>query len=123
MGYDIYTKDQFKNLRVQHNIMALVGNGFVIQVMNDYQRPSDTRYEAFYHYLKFRDFDERNLIFAEMNKLRKIAEQDRVGSDTKDAKNWSDLEATIGKLLDTGEHSPDEVYTSLRQIQREFSVF
>ncbi|WP_309131255.1 AbiH family protein [Brevibacterium sp.] len=89
-----------------------MGNGFDIQVMREYQQPWDTRYETFYHYLKFRQFDAGNHLLAEMEELR---------SQGKD--NWSDLEAAIGKLLERGSLRPDDVYSSLRHVQREFSSF
>ncbi|RBP64908.1 abortive infection AbiH-like protein [Brevibacterium sanguinis] len=112
MGYRVYTKSEFADLRQQHNIMALVGNGFDIQVMREYKQPWDTRYETFYHYLKFRQFDVGNHLLAEMEDLR------RQGKD-----DWSDLEAAIEKLLGRGSLHPDDVYSSLRDVQREFSSF
>lgn len=47
----------YSELRRQHNIMVLVGNGFDIQVTRRYQSRFSPRYPAFYHYLASRDFD------------------------------------------------------------------
>lgn len=69
MGYRKYGEAEYEKLKKQHNIMALVGNGFDIQIMHDFAQPSDTRYETFYHYLKFRSFDEENVIVKQMEAL------------------------------------------------------
>lgn len=91
--------------------MALVGNGFDIQVLSSLRTPTDTRYESFYHYLKFRKFDSNNRILQRMEHLRGHAE------------NWSDIEAAIGHLLDVERVSADEVMSDLNEMQREFSSF
>ena len=57
MPYD-NLKEKFNDVKRQHNIMALVGNGFDIQALSDLGAPSDTRYESFFHYLKYRRFSQ-----------------------------------------------------------------
>lgn len=112
MGYRKYGEAEYEKLKKQHNIMALVGNGFDIQIMHDFAQPSDTRYETFYHYLKFRSFDEENVIVKQMEALLEAGK-----------KNWSDLEGAIREVLANGGSAPDDVYNALRPIQREFSSF
>lgn len=110
MGYEDFS-DRFDDVRRQHNVMALVGNGFDIQVLSGLGEHSDTRYESFYHYLQFRKFDSNNRILQRMEQLRGRAE------------NWSDIEAAIGHLLDVERVSADAVMSDLNEMQREFSSF
>lgn len=112
MGYRKYSRTDLRKLNQQHNIMALVGNGFDIQVLRDYGGPSDTRYETFYSYLNYRNFDRSNLIYEKMGDLRKIGEH-----------NWSDLEFGINRMVMEDKVNPGEVFESLQDIQREFSIF
>lgn len=111
-GYRRYSKAQFDSLRKQHNVMALVGNGFDIQVLTDYEQPSDTKYATFYHYLKFRQFDNSNLLLKQMESLEQQGKE-----------NWSDLEACVAQVLETQQHSPEEVQEALQAMQKEFSSF
>ena len=46
MGHIDY-RAAFDSLRNQRNVMALVGNGFDIQVMHDYKSRTNTTYENF----------------------------------------------------------------------------
>ena len=110
MSYEDFTS-RFADVRTQHNVMALVGNGFDIQALSGLRSPTDTRYESFYHYLKYRKFDTSNKILERMENLRGIAE------------NWSDIEAAIGDLLTVEHVSPSEIAADLKDVQREFSNF
>lgn len=92
--------------------MALVGNGFDIQALSVLSSPSDTRYESFYHFLKFRKFDPDNRIVQQMECLR------RVGS-----KDWSDVENAIDRLHSVEGVSPDRIAADLKEIQQEFANF
>ncbi|WP_247828248.1 AbiH family protein [Arthrobacter antioxidans] len=92
--------------------MAFVGNGFDIQVANDYQMPIDTRYASFYYFLKLRSFDGKNLILQEMEKLQ------HQGRD-----NWSDIEGAIEELLRAEQVSAYDLRESLRNMQEQFSQF
>lgn len=112
MSFRKYTDHEFSDIKHQYNIMALVGNGFDLQVMRDYQTESDTSYRTFYHYLMFRRFDRTNRIVREMEVLKDT------GAD-----NWSDVENAIGNLVASGGVDPGDVYASLRPIQAEFSNF
>ncbi|WP_251355365.1 AbiH family protein [Kocuria rosea] len=97
---------------MQHNIMALVGNGFDIQVLSGLGAPADTRYESFYHYLKYRRFDGANRILERMEHLRGLG-----------AQNWSDVENAIEKLRTDGSVSPAAIVADVRKVQREFANF
>lgn len=110
MGYEDFT-GRFEDVRAQYNVLALVGNGFDIQALSGLGSPSDTRYESFYHYLKYRKFDSRNKIFECMEILRGIAD------------NWSDIESAIGRLLTNDRVSPSVIAADLKGVQREFSTF
>lgn len=37
--------------------------------------------------------------------------------------NWSDLEACVAQVLETEQHSPEEVQEALQAMQKEFSSF
>jgi len=111
MGYaDL--RGAFKDVRNQYNIMAIVGNGFDIQVLSDLGSPVDTRYESFYHYLKYRKFDAKNRLLRKMEELR-----------CRGLADWSDVESAIGDLLEKDLVSPGGLARDLEGIQREFSRF
>ena len=57
MGFREFTTNEYEALRKQHNVMALVGNGFDIQVTRKHNAKFSPRYQAFYHYLRARKFD------------------------------------------------------------------
>lgn len=92
--------------------MALVGNGFDIQALSGLGSLTDTRYESFYHFLKFRKFNPSNRILKQMESLR--------GSG---AENWSDVENAIGQLHTVGRVSPDAIAADLKEVQGEFANF
>ncbi|MFL0359657.1 AbiH family protein [Curtobacterium flaccumfaciens] len=91
--------------------MALVGNGFDIQVLNSYQQTTTTRYADFYFFMKMKNVDRSNLLLAEME----IAL-------TRGATDWSDIEACIGALEARGADLQD-IRTSLDEVRRHFSEF
>jgi hypothetical protein len=95
----------------QYNIMALVGNGFDVQLLNEYDQKPTTRYTDFYYHLKMRGMSDENLILNEMQKLQAAGDL-----------NWSDVERCI---VDLETHGADaaEIQASLKEIQREFSGF
>lgn len=114
MGYRTFTTAEYSNLRRQHNIMALVGNGFDIQVTRRYESRFSPRYPAFYYYLLSRDFDSSNLVVQQMAAAKEAGQQ-----------NWSNVEAAIGRLItpEGGWHSTDAVYEATRAIQAAFSEY
>lgn len=111
MAYEDF-KGRFKEVRSQHNIMALVGNGFDIQALSGVGSPTDTRYESFYHYLRYRKFDATNLILERMEALRNDG-----------LENWSDVENAIESLRTVDLVCPERISGDVRKIQREFANF
>ncbi|GHJ57732.1 hypothetical protein NOK12_02510 [Nocardioides sp. OK12] len=114
MGYRTFTKHEYDDLRRQHNVMVLVGNGFDIQVTRRYQARFSPRYPAFYHYLLSRDFDSSNLVVLQMAVARERGQE-----------NWSDVESAIGNLITPGggRHPADAVYEATLAIQAAFSEY
>ncbi|MGV2853494.1 AbiH family protein [Glutamicibacter sp. AGC13] len=111
MSYEDF-KSRFDNAEVQYNIMALVGNGFDIQALSSLESSTDTRFESFYHYLKYRRFDSANRILERMERLRRQG-----------AENWSDIEFAIGELLTVDGIRPGNIAADLKAVQQEFSTF
>jgi len=111
MGYS-YLRDKFDAVRNQYNVMAIVGNGFDVQALSNLDSPADTRYETFYHYLKYRKFNAANRLLQKMEELLKSGD-----------KNWSDVERAIGDLLTKDMAAPSDVAVDLKEIQHEFSNF
>ena len=111
MGHRDYRTAGFKNPGHQHNILAFVGNGFDIQVMQDYGSLVDTRYTTFYHFLKLRSFDADNPILQEMEVLRDAGKE-----------NWSDVERVVGDLLASERVRADDLVDALREMQGESGV-
>lgn len=111
-GFVSYTRDALKVLSQQHNIMVLVGNGFDIQVLHDYSRPVDSRYEPFYHHLNMRGFNPNNLLLQHMEEEL-----------SNNRKNWSDIEAAVAAAVDGGRQTPARIFGDLRPIQAEFAEF
>jgi hypothetical protein len=102
----------FEKPTKQRNIIAVVGNGFDIQVLQDYGYSVDTRYESFYHFLKLHSFSEGNLIFKEMERLRQAGKE-----------NWSDVEGAVGALLSANRAIANQLRTALLELQAQFSDF
>lgn len=111
MAYEDF-RERFRDARYQYNIMALVGNGFDIQVLSGLEVVTDTRYESFYHYLKYRKFNPANRILGRMERLKNIG-----------AENWSDVEKAIGELRTVDRVHPDVIAADVREVQREFARF
>ena len=76
MGFRQFTPGEYERLRNQHNIMALVGNGFDIQVTQGFEAKFSPRYTAFYHYLQSRDFDSNNLVVQQMARLKEAGDDE-----------------------------------------------
>lgn len=114
MGYRAFTTAEYEQLRRQHNIMVLVGNGLDIQVTRRYESRFSPRYPAFYHYLLSRDFDSSNLVVQQMAAAKEGGHE-----------NWSDVEAAIAQLItpEGGRHSADAVYEATLAIQAAFSEY
>lgn len=111
MAYENF-RSRFKATRNQYNVMALVGNGFDIQALTSLGSRTDTRYESFYHFLKYRQFNPSNRILGRMESLRNSGAED-----------WSDVERAIGELHLADHVSPDAIAADLKEMQREFANF
>lgn len=116
-GFIRYSTDEFDRLTRQHNIMVMVGNGFDIQALHDYSQPTDSRYEPFYHYLKMRDFDSRNVILRQMEDELKLHRLNGGHTD------WSDIETALSTALGQNPGQTDEVFRDLQAIQAAFAQF
>jgi hypothetical protein len=113
MGFRQFTTHEFERLRTQHNVMALVGNGFDIQVTRGHGTRFSPRYTAFYHYLYARDFDSSNVIVRQMELLKEEGRTD-----------WSDLEGAIAALLAPPRSVGTEaIYEATVAIQEAFSEY
>src|SRR5580765_4761486 len=111
MGFRQFTTHEYERLRTQHNVMALVGNGFDIQVTRGHGTRFSPRYTAFYHYLYARDFDSTNVIVRQMELLKDEGRTD-----------WSDLEGAIASLLaPPGSLGTEAIYEATVAIQEAFS--
>lgn len=69
--YKRYTKQEFKDLRKQHNIFVLVGNGFDISVIKKYKegkmKGKTTSYSDFYDYITYYNLsNEDNVLYKKM---------------------------------------------------------
>lgn len=113
MGYQEHRSvdASLNHVQEQYNVMALVGNGFDVQVLNEYKQAPTTRYTDFYYYLKMKGIGPENLILGKMESLKLS------GDD-----NWSDVERGISDLESEGT-KPQFIQASLAEIQREFSEF
>ena len=109
MSYEDF-RSRFDEARNQYNVLALVGNGFDIQVLTSLGSLTDTRYESFYHFLKYRKFNPSNRILGRMESLRSSGAED-----------WSDVERAIGELHLTDRVAPDAIAADLKEVQREFA--
>lgn len=112
-----YDRETFDVLREQHNIMALVGNGFDVAMLNKYNTGSlpgkTSTYNDFYEYLKyFRLCDENNILFKRMT-------EDLLNS----RENWSDFEETISKLLEDRTVEIAEIEKCVDEFQAYFTRF
>lgn len=107
----VHRKILGEHIKKQYNIMALVGNGFDIQVLNQYNRPTTTRYTDFYHFLKMNNVRTNNLIVQEMEAALDA-----------DAEDWSDIEACIERLVQQG-NRVKAIAKSVAEIRDYFSAF
>ena len=111
MGYrDILHTSALKDIEQQLNIMALVGNGFDLQILKHYEQKADTSYVSFYFYEKMRGMDRSNILLKEMERLK---------DDGKE--NWSDVEACISSV--SKKEQVSHIIGSLNEIREEFSGF
>lgn len=89
-----YDKSMFQKLEKQHNIMALVGNGFDISVLYKYKndiklKGKTTSYKDFYDYITYFN------LTSDQNILYKKIKNDRAEGK----ENWSDFENSLHELV------------------------
>lgn len=112
---------KFQRTNHQHNIMAVIGNGFDINMLNRYGCTNKngqkvlTKYSSFYTYYKQKNPNDDNVLVKAMEKARDNGESD-----------WADFERWIPKVIeeanDPGEDL-DKVSTDLHKIQINFSTY
>ena len=86
----------------QHNIMALVGNGFDIQVLNYLEKKINTSCHDFYNFLVWQKFDDSNMLFRQMKEQKEAYERNPMRN--RSLKNWSDFESGIISILKSDEN-------------------
>lgn len=110
--------NSFSTVKAQHNIFALVGNGFDISVLKKFKlgkmSGKTTSYVDFYDYITY--FNLSN----EDNILYKRMKEDRISGK----ENWSDFENTIRELFDSSkEYSIEVLEKSIDEFQGHFTKF
>lgn len=111
-----YDKKTFNEIKSQHNIMVLVGNGFDIALLNKYKtgkmKGKTSSYSDFYEYIKYYNLcDEKNILF------KKMTEQMSYDS------NWSDFELIINTLVLEGKIQQNKIEKSIDEFQNCFTRF
>lgn len=108
----------YEDLRRQHNIFVLVGNGFDISVLKRFKSNKipirTTSYVDFYDYISSSSLCEKDDIL-----YKKMTEDRSLGKE-----NWSDFENTIKELLDSsGSGIVEDLEKSVDKFQSFFTKF
>ncbi len=110
--------NDYEGIAEQHNIMALIGNGFDIAALSKYGKGrmegKSTTYTEFYQFLSYYNnlYSKGNFIFEKMR-------QDR--NNGKD--NWSDFEKSIDELVDEPSTDFNKLDEYLEEMQNGFTRF
>lgn len=123
MGNRKYIED-FRMLRIdeqQHNIMALVGNGFDIQVLNSLNKHIKTSYYDFYNFLVWQKINKSNILFSQMKSMKNKYEEDP--EINHNLQNWSDFESGIISIFKDRWVSYSDLEESLEELRSYFSIF
>lgn len=109
-----YDTTDFSELKTQHNIMVLVGNGFDIKLLKQYEKHGlVSSYEKFYDYLRYKCTNvENNILFQRMTESRAAGYS-----------NWSDFENCLGELLKESSKPMEALEKDLFRFQTYFSMF
>lgn len=116
--YDTKIFEKFdKQRNKQHNIFALVGNGFDIAVLEKYKtgkmNGKTTSYGDFYDYITYFNLsDDSNILYKRMKEDRKLEKE-----------NWSDFENTIHKLFIDEWVSVKALESAIDEFQGHFTKF
>lgn len=114
----LHDKNDYDDIRYQHNIMALVGNGFDIAALSRYShgrmKEKNTSYTEFYNFLSYYNnlCSKDNLIY------KKMTEDYKKGKE-----NWSDFERSIDDLMEDTSIDIDELEEYLEELQNGFTRF
>lgn len=116
MSYKNYSKEDFEDLKKQHNIMVLVGNGFDISVLKrfgtGFMGGKSTSYKDFYEYLKYFKKCNENELYKRMSKDLKAGKN-----------NWCDFEMTIDEILVNEEMEIGKLEKQVDELQNFFTEF
>lgn len=113
-----HNKEDYDDIRKQHNIMVLVGNGFDIAALSKYGQGSmkgkNTSYTEFYNFMSYYDnlYSKENLIYKKMK-----------CDNEKQKKNWNDFEMSIDELIMERSININKLEENLKEIQNGFSRF
>ena len=116
--------EEFRKLLIdeqQHNIMALVGNGFDIQVLNFFESTHKTSYYDFYNFLVWQKIDDSNILFNQMKNMKTKYEEDP--EINHNLQNWSDFESGIISIFNDRWVSYSGLEESLEELRSYFSIF
>lgn len=116
--------EEFRKLLIdeqQHNIMALVGNGFDIQVLNFFESTHKTSYYDFYNFLVWQKIDYSNILFNQMKNMKNKYEEDP--EINHNLQNWSDFESGIISIFNDRWVSYSGLEESLEELRSYFSIF
>ena len=116
--------EEFRKLLIdeqQHNIMALVGNGFDIQVLNFFESTHKTSYYDFYNFLVWQKIDDSNILFNQMKNMKNKYEEDP--EINHNLQNWSDFESGIINIFNDRWVSYSGLEESLEELRSYFSIF
>lgn len=108
-----YMEDKYiSGVKVQHNIMVFVGNGFDLAVLKKYRKDGlVSSYSKFYDYLSYKGISSNNVLYKKMTSDR-----------DKGKKNWSDFEESIEGLIQ--EDTPAKALNeALKEVQKYFLLF
>jgi hypothetical protein len=105
----------------QHNIMALVGNGFDIQVLNFFESTHKTSYYDFYNFLVWQKIDDSNILFNQMKNMKNKYENDP--EINHNLQNWSDFESGIISIFNDRRVRYADLEDSLEELRSYFSIF
>ena len=116
--YKKFDTETYEALEKQHNIFVLVGNGFDISVLKQFQTDKEivrtTSYVDFFDYISTLGLcEEDDILYQKMREDRSNGKE-----------NWSDFENTIKELLDSSGHKiVDKLEESVDKFQRLFTKF
>ena len=106
-----------------HNVMFLVGNGFDIRILKALQPACkwNTSYADFYDFLKrevrFKRFNEDNLIYNWMSEREEDAKQTSTETD------WCDFEIGIGEIAANRSNECAKLVKDLADVRKQFVAF